>query len=193
VSPLFPEFVVCSFVNLKYGGVLMQIMRDGMVIYVDGCTDYLVQICCNAIFKFDCILIKFCRNQAGTSTEDRLVLPFDEIAELAPGNSTERDLEVEFKHQLTPLKLAIVMNGKTYPVKLAPEVGALLRPLQMTRIEFMTAQSRISGMHESSRRCALILMCSIHDTCINMLRVYIKIIHILDVPCIIAMQYYIQV
>lgn len=91
-------------------------------------------------------------NQAGTSTE---VLPFEEIAELAPGNTTERDLEVEFKHQLTPIKLAIVMNGKTYPVKLAPEVGALLRPSQMTRTEFMTTQSRISGMHEASRRCVL--------------------------------------
>lgn len=91
------------------------------------------------------------------------MLPFEEIAELAPGNTTEKDLEVEFKHQLTPIKLAIVMNGKTYPVKLAPEVGALLRPLQLTRTEFMTAQSRISGMHESSRRCVLILICSIHE------------------------------
>lgn len=90
--------------------------------------------------------------------------PFEEIAELAPGNTTERDLEVEFKHQLTPIKLAIIVNGKTYPAKLAPEVGALLRPFQMTRTAFMAAQSRISGMHESSRRCALILMCSSHDS-----------------------------
>lgn len=99
------------------------------------------------------------------------MLPFEEIAELAPGDTAERDLQVEFKHQLTPIKLAIIMNGKTYPVKLAPEVGALLRPLQMTRIEFMTAQSLISGMHESSRRCALNLICSSHDTCIKYLEI----------------------
>lgn len=85
------------------------------------------------------------------------MVSFEEIAELAPGNTTERDLEVVFKHQLTPIKLAVIMNEKPYTVKLTPEVGALLRPLQMTRNEFTTAQSRISGMHESSRRCASIL------------------------------------
>ena len=99
----------------------------------------------------------------------------EDIAELAPGNTIERDLQVVFKHQLTPIKLAVIMNEKTYPVKLIPEVGALLRPLQMTRNEFMAAQSRISGMHESSRRCAsilsykveIILICARHSTCIS--------------------------
>lgn len=83
------------------------------------------------------------------------MISFEEIAELAPGDTIERDLQVEFKHQLTPIKLFVVLNGKTYPAKIAPEVGALVCPLQLTRNQFITAQSRISGMLESSRRYAL--------------------------------------
>jgi hypothetical protein len=124
------------------------------------------------------------------------VVPFEEIAELAPGKTTEGDLQVAFKHQLTPIKLAVIMNEKTYPVKLTPEVGALLRPFQMTRNEFTTAQSRISGMHESSRRCASILpynykaipTCAlvIRHVCqisLNCLRVY-TFLRIFSIPCL---------
>ena len=89
--------------------------------------------------------------------EDRLLVPFEEIAALAAGNTIERDLQVVSKHQLTPIKLAVIVNEKSYPVKLTLEVGALLRPFQMTQNDFMAAQSRISGMHESSRRCASVL------------------------------------
>ncbi|XP_024383635.1 AP3-complex subunit beta-A isoform X1 [Physcomitrium patens] len=94
-------------------------------------------------------------DQAGVTSEGRKVISFEEIAELAPGDTIERDLQVEFKHQLTPIKLFVVLNGKTYPAKIAPEVGALVCPLQLTRNQFITAQSRISGMLESSRRCLL--------------------------------------
>lgn len=125
-----------------------------MVSFMDGRADHLLQLPCESAFEADGILPKSCRHQTTTSAEDRLLLPFEDILELAPGDTTGRDLQIDFRHQLRPMKLAIVVNEKTYPVKLAPEVGALLRPLPMTRAEFVTAQSRISGMHESSRRCA---------------------------------------
>lgn len=121
---------------------------------MDGCIEHLLQLPCKSAFEADGILPKSCRNETTTSAEGRLLLPFEEILELAPGDTTERDLQIDFRHQLRPIRLAIFVNEKTYPVKLAPEVGALLRPLPMTRPEFVTAQSRISGMHESSRRCA---------------------------------------
>jgi AP-3 complex subunit beta len=42
-----------------------------------------------------------------------------------------------------------------YPVKLSPEVGALVRPLPLSMDAFTSAELSISGMHESSRRCYL--------------------------------------
>lgn len=83
------------------------------------------------------------------------MVPNEEIAELGPGSTLEGDLYVDFQHQLTAVKLVVVVNGSSYPVKLSPEVGFLLRPLQLTAKAFSSAESEISGMHESSRRFAV--------------------------------------
>lgn len=79
-------------------------------------------------------------------------MPTEEVAELGPGSTTESNLYVDFRHHLTPVKLAILVHEKLFSVKLSPEVGALLRPLRLTADAFATAESRISGMHQSSRR-----------------------------------------
>jgi hypothetical protein len=92
--------------------------------------------------------------QAGTTEESKTVLPLEEISNLNPGDTKEGDVHIDFKHQLTPAKLEIVCDGKVYPVKLSPEVGALVRPLPLSMDAFTSAELSISGMHESSRRCS---------------------------------------
>jgi hypothetical protein len=100
------------------------------------------------------VVIMLCRVQAGTTEESKTVLPLEEISNLNPGDTKEGDVHIDFKHQLTPAKLEIVCDGKVYPVKLTPEVGALVRPLPLSMDAFTSAEQSISGMHESSRRCS---------------------------------------
>ncbi|BBN13883.1 AP-3 complex subunit beta [Marchantia polymorpha subsp. ruderalis] len=77
------------------------------------------------------------------------------VSGLDPGSKAEGKLVVQFLHHFNPVKLSIVCNDKTYLVKLVLEVGVLIRPVPLSPEAFNSSQSRITGMHESSRRCIL--------------------------------------
>ncbi|KAH9624201.1 hypothetical protein KSS87_008278 [Heliosperma pusillum] len=86
--------------------------------------------------------------------EDVLTLvPMEEIDTLEPGNMEKRILHVRFHHHLLPLKLSLWCNGKKYPVKLRPDIGYFIKPLEMDVLAFRNKESQLPGMFEYVRRC----------------------------------------
>ncbi|KAF5185868.1 Ap3-complex subunit beta-a [Thalictrum thalictroides] len=81
------------------------------------------------------------------------VVPMDEIASLEPSQTTKRTLQVHFPHHLLPLKLVVCCNGKTLPVKLRPDIGYFVKPLQMDVKTFESKESQLPGMFEYTRSC----------------------------------------
>ncbi|KAL2622194.1 hypothetical protein R1flu_002399 [Riccia fluitans] len=78
-----------------------------------------------------------------------------DVSELDPGSEAEGSLSVRFRHHSNPIKLSIDCNDKSYSVKLVPQIGALMKPVPMNPETFSSSQARITGMHESARRCSL--------------------------------------
>lgn len=90
---------------------------------------------------------------AGKGEETALVIPSQEIPTLDPYSVTEADLHINFHQQFMPVKLAVYCNEKCFPVKLLPDMGALLRPKVLNLEGFTSGESRLIGMFESTRRC----------------------------------------
>ncbi|PPE00252.1 hypothetical protein GOBAR_DD02730 [Gossypium barbadense] len=84
------------------------------------------------------------------------IVPMEEIASLEPGQTTRRIIQVYFHHHLLPLKLALFYDGEKLPVKLRPNIGYFLKPLQMDVEAFTDKESRLPGMFEYSRSCTFI-------------------------------------
>lgn len=74
------------------------------------------------------------------------------VSDLEPGGKSEGWISVNLRGYLDPIKFSIQCNGKTYPVKLTPETGALIKPLPLSSEDFSASEARISGMHEAQRR-----------------------------------------
>ncbi|KAG6550527.1 hypothetical protein Mapa_007896 [Marchantia paleacea] len=99
--------------------------------------------------------ISFETSESETSGNIPVIVSEQVVSELDPGSKAEGKLVVQFRHHFNPIKLSIVCNGKTYLVKLVPEVGVLITPVPLSPEAYNSSQSRITGMHESSRRCML--------------------------------------
>ncbi|KAL3691864.1 hypothetical protein R1sor_005515 [Riccia sorocarpa] len=78
-----------------------------------------------------------------------------DISELDPKSKAEGNLVVHFRQHTNPIKFSIVCNDNSYSVKLVPQIGALMRPVPMRPETFSSSQARITGMHESARRCSM--------------------------------------
>jgi len=74
---------------------------------------------------------------------------FDEVARLLPGMEHATKIYVDFAAKTTPIKFNIRVGDKEFPVKLAPQVGELLRPHAVSHEDFQTNQSKLSGMNET--------------------------------------------
>ncbi|XP_071930028.1 AP3-complex subunit beta-A-like isoform X1 [Coffea arabica] len=81
------------------------------------------------------------------------LVPMEEIANLGPSETINIMLQVRFRHHLLPLKLVLWCNGKTYPVKLRPDIGYFVRPLPMDIGVFSAKEAQLPGMFEYTRRC----------------------------------------
>ncbi|KAL3523830.1 hypothetical protein ACH5RR_016664 [Cinchona calisaya] len=82
-----------------------------------------------------------------------ILVPMEEIANLDPSATTTIMLQVRFHHHLLPLKLVLWCNGKTYPVKLRPDIGYFVKSLPMDIKVFSGKEAQLPGMFEYSRRC----------------------------------------
>jgi len=78
------------------------------------------------------------------------LIPFSEIKELAPGASTEQSISITFINATQPAKFEILHERGTYNVTLAPSIGDLVLPAELTLQEFAEHQKKLGGMHESS-------------------------------------------
>lgn len=85
-------------------------------------------------------------NLAGGMT----VVPFNEIAEIAPGASTEQSISITFSNATQPAKFELVHERGTYNISLPPSIGDLVTPEEMSLQEFTENQKKLGGMHESS-------------------------------------------
>ncbi|XP_074308244.1 AP3-complex subunit beta-A [Silene latifolia] len=81
------------------------------------------------------------------------LVPMEEIDTLGPGYMERRILHVRFHHHLLPLKLSLWCNGKKYSVKLRPDIGYFIKPLEMDVLAFRNKESQLPGMFEYVRRC----------------------------------------
>ncbi|KAL9226602.1 hypothetical protein vseg_002394 [Gypsophila vaccaria] len=77
----------------------------------------------------------------------------EEINTLETDRMEKRVLQVRFHHHLLPLKLSLWCNGKKYPVKLRPDIGYFIKPLEMDVLAFKNIESQLPGMFEYVRRC----------------------------------------
>ncbi|TYG73116.1 hypothetical protein ES288_D04G074600v1 [Gossypium darwinii] len=102
--------------------------------------------------------IKLVNVESNRASSDNVptVVPMEEIASLEPGQTTRRIIQVYFHHHLLPLKLALFYDGEKLPVKLRPNIGYFLKPLQMDVEAFTDKESRLPGMFEYSRSCTFI-------------------------------------
>ncbi|KAL4575090.1 hypothetical protein LXL04_021931 [Taraxacum kok-saghyz] len=80
-------------------------------------------------------------------------LHMEEVATLAPGQTTKRIIHVWFNHHLLPLKLDLWCNDKKHPVKLRPDIGYFVKPLPMDINVFSQKEAQLPGMFEYTRRC----------------------------------------
>jgi hypothetical protein len=74
------------------------------------------------------------------------------IPTLYPGKMVELDMFVDFHQQLASAKLDVFCNMKHYPVRLVPDIGAFLRPKELTVKDFSNAESKLVGMFEILQR-----------------------------------------
>ncbi|CAL1387348.1 unnamed protein product [Linum trigynum] len=81
------------------------------------------------------------------------LVPMQEITSLEPGQATAETIHVRFHHHLLPLKLVIYFNGKSFPVKLRPDIGYFVKPLPMDVEVFRDKESHLPGMFECTRSC----------------------------------------
>ncbi|KAK9683311.1 hypothetical protein RND81_10G131100 [Saponaria officinalis] len=81
------------------------------------------------------------------------LVPMEEIDTLEINHLEKRVLHVRFHHHLLPLKLSLRCNGKKYPVKLRPDIGYFIKPLEMDVLAFRSMESQLPGMFEYVRRC----------------------------------------
>ncbi|EFJ15530.1 hypothetical protein SELMODRAFT_118138 [Selaginella moellendorffii] len=79
------------------------------------------------------------------------IIPPEAVA-LEPGEKTELNAHVDFRHNLSIVKVWLHCNSNKFPIKISPEPGVLLRPRKMSISVFLAAEARIAGMHRSSRR-----------------------------------------
>lgn len=80
------------------------------------------------------------------------LVPVEEIETLGAGQIAKRTIQVRFHHHLLPLKLTVLCNDKTIPVKLRPDIGYFVKPLPMDLDTFIIKESRLPGMFEYERR-----------------------------------------
>lgn len=76
------------------------------------------------------------------------LLPMEEIVTLESGQTTNRALQVCFRHHLVPLKLVLLCNGEKHLVKLQPNIGNFIKPLPMDIEAFLNKESQLRGMFE---------------------------------------------
>ncbi|XP_024544114.1 AP3-complex subunit beta-A [Selaginella moellendorffii] len=93
------------------------------------------------------------RQTAFESGTARIIPP--EAVALEPGEKTELNAHVDFRHNLSIVKVWLHCNSNKFPIKISPEPGVLLRPRKMSISVFLAAEARIAGMHRSSRRIYL--------------------------------------
>ncbi|MBA0630375.1 hypothetical protein Godav_002484 [Gossypium davidsonii] len=98
--------------------------------------------------------IKFVNVESNRASSDNVptLVPMEEIASLEPGQTTRRINQVRFHHHLLPLKLALFYDGEKLPVKLRPNIGYFVKPLQIDVEAFTDKESHLLGMFEYSRR-----------------------------------------
>ncbi|XP_071732818.1 AP3-complex subunit beta-A [Rutidosis leptorrhynchoides] len=81
----------------------------------------------------------------------QVLVPMEEIETLEPGETKKRVIHVQFHHHLLPLKLVLFCNGKKHMVKLRPDIGYFIKPLQMDLNDFSHKESQLPGMFEYTR------------------------------------------
>ncbi|KAK9122714.1 hypothetical protein Sjap_012316 [Stephania japonica] len=82
-----------------------------------------------------------------------IVIPMEDIACLLPGETMRRIIQIRFHHHLLPVKLAICCNEKKLPVKLRPDIGYFVKPLNIDIDAFVSQESKLRGMFECVRSC----------------------------------------
>ena len=80
------------------------------------------------------------------------LVPMEQIDSLKPNQTIKRVLHVRFHHHLLPLKLLLCCNGKKHAVKLRPDIGYFVKPLQMDVVAFRNKESQLRGMFEYEKR-----------------------------------------
>lgn len=131
------------------------------------CVEVSFQNCSKESFS-EVILVDEGSNKGPDSTEQGLatpgslssshadvptLVPMEQIDSLEPNQMIKRVLHVRFHHHLLPLKLSLWCNGKKHAVKLRPDIGYFVKPLQMDVAAFRNKESQLRGMFEYERRC----------------------------------------
>ncbi|KAK3745780.1 hypothetical protein QZH41_015967 [Actinostola sp. cb2023] len=75
---------------------------------------------------------------------------FQEIGSLGPGASISVSMGINFNDTTQPAKFSISTKSRHYPVTIKAPVGELLCNCTMAAKEFLTTQSKLRGMNESS-------------------------------------------
>ncbi|GMH30589.1 hypothetical protein Nepgr_032432 [Nepenthes gracilis] len=82
-----------------------------------------------------------------------ILVPMEEIDLLEPGQTTKRILEIRFFHHLLPIKLVLCCNGRKHSVKMRPDIGYFVKPLEMDAEAFRNKEALLPGMFEYVRSC----------------------------------------
>lgn len=74
-------------------------------------------------------------------------IPFDDIEELQPG--AEASVKVHLRISSSPLLFDVATKENTFPVKLEPSCGELMRKYTLSPEEFEKEQKKMSGLNQS--------------------------------------------
>jgi AP-3 complex subunit beta len=78
------------------------------------------------------------------------IKPFSEIKELQPGASADQLLSVMFNNISQAVKFEITHDRGTYNVTLAPQIGELVKPANLSMEEYADKQRKLGGMNEAT-------------------------------------------
>jgi len=105
--------------------------------------------------------------------------PFPGILSLAPGQTVNTTLGIDFRDTTQPAKFDLVISNRPYSVVLQVPTGEMVRPVRMSEVEFSSECGKLRGMNETRGKAKLGSHAADLPTVVN--RVY-KVANVIQVP-----------
>jgi len=105
--------------------------------------------------------------------------PFPGILSLAPGQTVNTTLGIDFRDTTQPAKFDLVISNRPYSVVLQVPTGEMVRPVRISEVEFSSECGKLRGMNETRGKAKLGSHAADLPTVVN--RIY-KVANILQVP-----------